>query len=372
MPVVHQHGPCSPLADNRNGKAPSHAEILAADQRRAEYIHRRVAETTGRARRRKQGAPVVRGRAGHGKLRGARPPRHAGGAVHGGVRHRQRHDVGAVPAVRGLLLPAEGASLRPHQVRHLRQHLLLLVLLLRPLRQRLLRRPLPVRHPVRRRLLHHRLLRPRHPHPGLRHHQEFPVRVRREEPWAVREGGGAAGPRPRQDVAAGAGVRQVRRRVRVLPPGDVGRDGVPGPGAGRAGGERAPDADAGGQGPDVLLRGDDGHQGGRARAAHPGLRLLHRRHAGGLRHGDHAAPAVGVRAAAVGVLQGDAGPGVQRGPGVLDPRHLLRPDGAQGGEHRAARGVAGVPGRRVPGRGRVGDPVRGGRVAGVPGVRAQR
>ncbi|NP_001168472.1 Aspartyl protease family protein At5g10770 [Zea mays] len=58
MPVVHQHGPCSPLADNRNGKAPSHAEILAADQRRAEYIHRRVAETTGRARRRKQGAPV--------------------------------------------------------------------------------------------------------------------------------------------------------------------------------------------------------------------------------------------------------------------------------------------------------------------------
>ncbi|CAN6207295.1 unnamed protein product [Urochloa humidicola] len=51
MPVVHQHGPCSPLASGKRGKAapPSHAEILAADQRRVEYIHRRVSETTGRA-----------------------------------------------------------------------------------------------------------------------------------------------------------------------------------------------------------------------------------------------------------------------------------------------------------------------------------
>ncbi|CAL4925496.1 unnamed protein product [Urochloa decumbens] len=45
MPVVHRHGPCSPLADE-HGKAPSHEEILAADQRRVEYIRRRVAETT--------------------------------------------------------------------------------------------------------------------------------------------------------------------------------------------------------------------------------------------------------------------------------------------------------------------------------------
>ncbi|CAL4942391.1 unnamed protein product [Urochloa decumbens] len=45
MPIVHQHGPCSPLA-NDQGKAPSHEEILAADQRRVEYIHRRVTETT--------------------------------------------------------------------------------------------------------------------------------------------------------------------------------------------------------------------------------------------------------------------------------------------------------------------------------------
>jgi len=196
--------------------------------------------------------------------------------------------------------------------------------------------------------------------------------VRREEPRAVRESGGADGSRPREDVGAGAGVRQVQRRVRVLHPGDVVRDGVPGLRAGRAGGgERAADADAGGQRADVLLRGDDGHQGGRAPAVHPGHRLLRRRRAGGLRHGDHAAAAVGVRAAAVGVRQGHGGPGVQDGAGVLDPGHLLRPDGVPG-EHRAARGVAGVPGRRVPGRGRVGDPVRGGRVAGVPGVRGQR
>ncbi|WVZ79425.1 hypothetical protein U9M48_027005 [Paspalum notatum var. saurae] len=57
MPVVHQHGPCSPLADKR-GKAPSHREILAADQRRVEYIHRRVSQTTGRARRKRGAAPV--------------------------------------------------------------------------------------------------------------------------------------------------------------------------------------------------------------------------------------------------------------------------------------------------------------------------
>ncbi|CAN6323719.1 unnamed protein product [Urochloa humidicola] len=42
MPIVHQHGPCSP----EHGKAPSHEEILAADQRRVEHIHRRVTETT--------------------------------------------------------------------------------------------------------------------------------------------------------------------------------------------------------------------------------------------------------------------------------------------------------------------------------------
>jgi hypothetical protein len=58
MPIVHQHGPCSPLAD-KHGKAASHTEILAADQRRAEYIHRRVSETTGRVSQRKHSAPVV-------------------------------------------------------------------------------------------------------------------------------------------------------------------------------------------------------------------------------------------------------------------------------------------------------------------------
>jgi hypothetical protein len=57
MPIVHQHGPCSPLADKR-GKAPSHAAILAADQRRVEYIHRRVSESTGGARPKRGGAPV--------------------------------------------------------------------------------------------------------------------------------------------------------------------------------------------------------------------------------------------------------------------------------------------------------------------------
>ncbi|KAL6873361.1 hypothetical protein ACP4OV_013443 [Aristida adscensionis] len=56
MPVVHQHGPCSPLAGAR-AKPPSHADILAADQRRVEYIHRRVSETTtGRGRRPRRAA----------------------------------------------------------------------------------------------------------------------------------------------------------------------------------------------------------------------------------------------------------------------------------------------------------------------------
>ncbi|KAF8687736.1 hypothetical protein HU200_042666 [Digitaria exilis] len=62
MPIVHQHGPCSPLAaaGKHAGKAPSHTEILAADQRRVEYIHRRVSETTGRGARRprRTSAPV--------------------------------------------------------------------------------------------------------------------------------------------------------------------------------------------------------------------------------------------------------------------------------------------------------------------------
>ncbi|KAF8658986.1 hypothetical protein HU200_058827 [Digitaria exilis] len=62
MPIVHQHGPCSPLAaaGKHAGKAPSHTEILAADQRRVEYIHRRVSETTVRGARRpkRTAAPV--------------------------------------------------------------------------------------------------------------------------------------------------------------------------------------------------------------------------------------------------------------------------------------------------------------------------
>uniref|UniRef100_A0A0A9BZ94 Peptidase A1 domain-containing protein n=1 Tax=Arundo donax TaxID=35708 RepID=A0A0A9BZ94_ARUDO len=58
MPVVHQHGPCSLLAD-AHGKTPSHVDILAADQRRVEYIHRRVSETTGRGRPVKRPAPSV-------------------------------------------------------------------------------------------------------------------------------------------------------------------------------------------------------------------------------------------------------------------------------------------------------------------------
>ncbi|CAN6177569.1 unnamed protein product [Urochloa humidicola] len=59
MPVVHQHGPCSPLAGKGGKTAPSHTEILAADQRRVEYIHRRVSETTGRAARLNKRAAAV-------------------------------------------------------------------------------------------------------------------------------------------------------------------------------------------------------------------------------------------------------------------------------------------------------------------------
>nr|TKV93303.1 hypothetical protein SEVIR_9G217300v2 [Setaria viridis] len=56
MPIVHQLGPCSPLAD-KHGKAPSHEEILAADQPRVEYIHRRVTETTGQVRPKRAAPP---------------------------------------------------------------------------------------------------------------------------------------------------------------------------------------------------------------------------------------------------------------------------------------------------------------------------
>jgi hypothetical protein len=57
MPIVHQHGPCSPLTD-KHGKPPSDEEILAADQRRVDYIHRRVSETTGQARPKRAAPPV--------------------------------------------------------------------------------------------------------------------------------------------------------------------------------------------------------------------------------------------------------------------------------------------------------------------------
>ncbi|RLN16042.1 protein ASPARTIC PROTEASE IN GUARD CELL 2-like [Panicum miliaceum] len=49
MPIVHQHGPCSPLTD-KHEKPPSDEEILAADQRRVDYMHRRVFETTRQVR----------------------------------------------------------------------------------------------------------------------------------------------------------------------------------------------------------------------------------------------------------------------------------------------------------------------------------
>ncbi|CAL5048647.1 unnamed protein product [Urochloa decumbens] len=73
MPVVHQHGPCSPLAGKRGKAAPSHTEILAADQRRVEYIHRRVSETTGRARPKRASAPPVHLRPGSPSSSAATP-----------------------------------------------------------------------------------------------------------------------------------------------------------------------------------------------------------------------------------------------------------------------------------------------------------
>ncbi|KAL5223572.1 hypothetical protein ABZP36_010211 [Zizania latifolia] len=44
MTIVHRHGPCSPLAD-AHSKPPSHEEILAADQSRAQSIQHRVSAT---------------------------------------------------------------------------------------------------------------------------------------------------------------------------------------------------------------------------------------------------------------------------------------------------------------------------------------
>uniref|UniRef100_A0A0E0E3T8 Peptidase A1 domain-containing protein n=1 Tax=Oryza meridionalis TaxID=40149 RepID=A0A0E0E3T8_9ORYZ len=64
MTIVHRHGPCSPLAAAHD-KPPSHGEILAADQSRAESIQHRVSTTgTGRgkpnrSRRRQQQPPAA-------------------------------------------------------------------------------------------------------------------------------------------------------------------------------------------------------------------------------------------------------------------------------------------------------------------------
>ncbi|XP_066336250.1 aspartyl protease family protein At5g10770-like [Miscanthus floridulus] len=55
MPVVHQHGQYSPLAD-KNGQV-AHMEILSTDQRRVENLRRRVSETTSGGRvKQKHGA----------------------------------------------------------------------------------------------------------------------------------------------------------------------------------------------------------------------------------------------------------------------------------------------------------------------------
>jgi ferredoxin len=55
MPIVHQHGQYSPLAD-KNGQV-AHMEILSTDQRRVENIRRRVSETTSGGRvKQKHGA----------------------------------------------------------------------------------------------------------------------------------------------------------------------------------------------------------------------------------------------------------------------------------------------------------------------------
>jgi hypothetical protein len=203
----------------------------------------------------------------------------------------------------------------------------------------------------------------------------LPVRVQSQYLGAVRAVGGGDRSRPRQDVSDGASGGQVRRRVRVLPPGGSNRDRVPGLRARRrhhdGGCEGTPDADAHIQGAEVLLRGHDGHQGGRPSAAHQPLCLLHRWHARRLRHGDHAAPSLSVQAAEVGVRQGHGGSRVPGGPRVRVLRHVLQPDGAPG-DLAAAHGVAGVPRRRELGCGRNGDPVRGQRLAFVPGVRGQR
>nr|ACN85295.1 aspartic proteinase nepenthesin-1 precursor [Oryza coarctata] len=67
MPIVHRHGPCSPLADAHDGKLPSHEEILAADQNRAKSIQRRVSTTTtvsrGKPKRNRPSLPASSGSA---------------------------------------------------------------------------------------------------------------------------------------------------------------------------------------------------------------------------------------------------------------------------------------------------------------------
>ncbi|KAB8082183.1 hypothetical protein EE612_003982, partial [Oryza sativa] len=154
-------------------------------------------------------------------------------------------------------------------------------------------------------------------------------------------------PRRRRAVAGVADGGEVRQVLLLLPPGDAGLVGVPH--AGRAGERRRrrrvavrDDADAQEQeGPDVLLRGPGGHRRGReeARAVAVGVR---RRVAGGLRHGDHAAAAGGVRGAVVGVPSRDDA--VREGGAPGHSRHVLQLHRPGQGQHTDRR--AGVRRRR--------------------------
>ena len=87
MKIVHQHGPCSPLAD-AHSKPPSHAEILAADQNRVKSIQRRVSTTTSKLK--KRAAPVQSG------------PKNNPAAMHPG--HSTYTSASSLPATSGRAL----------------------------------------------------------------------------------------------------------------------------------------------------------------------------------------------------------------------------------------------------------------------------
>ncbi|KAJ6829223.1 aspartyl protease family protein-like [Iris pallida] len=307
----------------------------------------------------------------HGRLR------HPGSAADPGIRHGQRRHLGPVPAVRRLLLPTAATDLRPGAVLHLPQHLLRLSLL-QPagtvgVHVRRFRGHLRLRCPVRRRVLHPRILRHRHPRvdPGG-HDTEFPIRLRPVPGRHVRAGRGPHGAGPRAVVRGLAGRLEVRRGLLLLPPADVELRRPPGVRQRLAAFRCTVHAHAEPQQrrrrrPAVLLPRAGLDLRRREEARDIGSRVLERGDHNRLRD-DGDVPASGRLLGPPAPVQ-EAHVAVPKRGGGGPAGHLLRL--REGVVRDAAGGGAGVPGS-VDGPGRQRHRVSGQLHEGLPGVRRQR